>query len=76
MYKRFGHNHAETRKRKNPADKATEWMMDEGLVDSWWFLDVFPNVSSCCIALRLQMTAVTHGGPLATCTSFIQSAQK
>lgn len=29
-------------------------------------LDVFPNVSSCCIALRLQITAVTHRGPLAT----------
>jgi len=29
-------------------------------------LDVFPNVSSCCIALRLQCTAATHGGPPAT----------
>lgn len=29
-------------------------------------LDVFLNVSSCCIALRLQITAVTHGGPPAT----------
>lgn len=28
-------------------------------------LDVFLNVSSCCIALRLQITAVTHGSPLA-----------
>lgn len=38
--------------------------MDEGLTDCG--VDVFPYVSSCCIALRLQITAITHRGPLAT----------